>query len=587
VKIFKFIIKWGFIVAIWLAIIVSLICLYYFKSLPDLKNLEPEKIDNVVEINYSNNQRITNYGEIYTDEASYYELPKNLINAVVATEDRRFFSHFGIDIFGILRAFYVNNREGRIVQGGSTITQQLAKLLFLTPDRTIKRKIQEFLLAIQLERRFSKEQILTFYLNRAYFGSGNYGVKMAAKNYFNKNVASLNLNESAIIAGLLKAPSKYSPKNDKKLAESRANIVLSNMIDAGFVTIENVAELDDDASYNIDHSQRLYFANLINKQYQKFLNKKALELKTLQVRSTLDEEIQESLENILDKFIKKNNKKIAKSQIAIIIMDKDGAIKAMSGGKDYQKSQYNRAIYAKRQPGSAFKTIVYLSAFEHGYNKDDVFDDKKVNFGTWLPQNYNNKYFGKTTLKDAFAKSLNSVAIQLGKEVGLKNIVKTARSLGIVSKIDQNDLSIILGTPEISLLEMTTSYAVIANDGNAVFPYMILDIKDESGNILYKKNHDKAKKVISKKALLEIKELLQNVVENGTGSVISKIGGNKYSNIYGKTGTSQNFQDAWFVGFDKDYVIGVWIGNDDNSPTNKISGGSLPARLFGEILDEI
>lgn len=581
-KFFKFILKWGFFFSIWIAIFGTLALFYYFKGLPNLSDLEAKSGNQILQINYFDGERITNRGEIYSSEVSYYELPQHLIDAVVATEDRKFFKHHGIDIFGILRASYVNHEAGRIVQGGSTITQQLAKLLFLDPERTFKRKIQEILLAVQLERRFTKEQILTFYLNKAYFGSGSYGINDAAKHYFNKDVSQVNLKEAALLAGLLKAPSKFSPKNNRELAQDRAEIVIGNMIDAGFLDEKNLKQINQDTSYEIDHSQKLYFADFVQDQLPEFLLKKFSEENLLSITTTLDEDIQNNLEDILDKFADQNAKKLGKSQIAAIVMKPDGAIVGMSGGIDYQRSQFNRAVKAKRQPGSAFKTFVYLAAFESGMNVDDVIEDKKTNVGTWLPENYEGRYMGEVTLHQAFANSLNSVAVQLARQVGGKAVAEMANSCGIVTKIDKDDPTIALGTTEVSLLEMVGSYATIANSGSPVIPYAILEVKNSAGEVLYLRESSGFDSVISVESQEKIKNVLRAVVEEGTGKKA-----NVASDIYGKTGTSQNFRDAWFVGFNSDYVIGVWIGNDDNSATNKITGGSLPAEIFAEIVKKI
>jgi penicillin-binding protein 1A len=581
-KLLKFFLQWGFFFLIWIAILSILALFYYFKDLPDLDELKTRNGRQTVEIDYANGERITNRGEIYTIQVDYYELPPELINAVIATEDRRFFKHHGIDFIGILRAFYVNHEAGKIVQGGSTITQQLAKLVFLKPQKTIKRKIQEILLALQLENDFTKEQILTFYLNLAYFGSGNYGVGNAAKYYFGKNVSDLNLNEAALIAGLLKAPSKLSPRNNRELAQNRANIVLKNMIDAGFLDEKNLKQLDLDPSYKTDHLQKLYFTDFVYDQFLELFAKKAIPEEQLRITTTLDKKVQEKLENVLDEFAAKNAAKIGKSQIAVVIMNKNGAVLGMSGGKDYQQSQFNRAVYAKRQPGSAFKTFIYLAAFEKGFQPDDIMEDKKINFGAWLPENYNGHYLGKVTLKEAFARSLNSVAVQLGKEVGGRDIAALARQCGIAAKIDENDPTIALGTTEVTLLEITGAYATIANGGIPVLAYVISAIKNADDQLLYKRSSSGFKAVITSQAQKNIKEILRAVVKEGTGQ-----NANVAPNIYGKTGTSQNFRDAWFVGFNDKYILGIWIGNDDNSATGNISGGSLPADLFGKILQKI
>ena len=581
-KFIKFIFNSCLFLSIWLAILGVVGVIYYFQDLPSLSDLETQNGQQIVQINYENGERIANRGQIYNSDISFYELPTNLINAVVATEDRRFFNHHGVDIFGIIRAFYVNHEAGKIVQGGSTITQQLAKLLFLNPDRNFKRKIQEVLLAVQLERNFTKEQILTFYLNRAYFGSGNYGVAAAAKHYFSKNVSQLDLNEAALLAGLLKAPSKLSPKNNKDLAESRANVVLSNMIDAGFLSQKDLSEITKDLNYKTDRAQRFYFSDFVHDQFPEFIEKNHLQQKVITIATTLDEKIQQKLEKTLDKFIENNTKKLDKAQIAAVVMKKDGAIVGMSGGNDYQKSQFNRAIYAKRQAGSAFKTFIYLAAFENGFKPSDIFEDKKVNIGAWLPENYNNHYLGDVTLRRAFAESLNSVAVQLAKKVGENSIISMARKCGIVSMIAKNDSTIALGTTEVSLLELTGAYATIANDGKPVIPYSIISITNAAQKIIYKRESSGFDAVFSKNSQVNIKDLLHQVVVSGTGK-----NANIADNIYGKTGTSQNFRDAWFVGFSDNYVVGIWIGNDDNSPTSQITGGSLPASLFAEVMKDI
>lgn len=581
-KFFKFILKWGFFFSIWIATFAALALFYYFKDLPSLSDLETKGGKQIVQINYANGERITNRGEIYSSEVNFYELPENLINAVVATEDRRFFSHHGVDIFGILRASYVNQSAGRIVQGGSTITQQLAKLIFLKPERTFKRKIQEVLLAIQLERNFTKEQILTFYFNRAYFGSGNYGVGNAARHYFGKEVSHLNLRESALLAGVLKAPSKLSPKNNQELAEERADVVVNSMIEAGFLDKKSLKQLNQEPNYKVDNSQRLYFADFIYEQFPEFVAKKDWRHSVIKITSSLNERVQAQLEDVLNNFTEQNSKKIGTAQVAVVVMNKSGAVLGMSSGKDYQKSQFNRAVYAKRQAGSAFKTFVYLAAFENGMEPDDTFEDKKINIGTWLPDNYESRYLGEVTLQQAFANSLNSVSIQLARKVGGATIAEVARQCGILSKIDKDDPTIALGTTEVTLLELTSAYATIANGGEPVIPYSILEIRNEKNKLLYKRESSGLDKVISEESEENIKKILREVVASGTGKHA-----NVARDIHGKTGTSQNFRDAWFVGFNDKFVIGVWIGNDNNSPTNKITGGSLPASLFAEIIERI
>ena len=578
----KFIIKWSLVLMIITCAALAVVVFYYCKDLPNIENLDRKSDKQIVQVNFSNNERITNFGDIYYNEIQFYELPQNLINAVVATEDRKFFSHFGVDIFAVIRASYANHKAGKIVQGGSTITQQLAKLLFLNPERTLRRKIQEVILALQLEQRFTKEQIITIYLNRAYFGSGNYGVAAAAKFYFGKSVSDVNLNEAALLAGLLKAPSKLSPKNNQDSAENRANLVISGMIKAGFVNKNNIKEINKDISFKTNSSQKLYFADFVRDHFNDFLIKKDLDKKFISITTTLDDAVQSKLEESVNQFVSDNAKKIGKSQVAVIVMNKDGAILGMTGGKDYQQSQYNRAISAKRQAGSVFKIFVYLAAFENGFKPTDTFEDKKINIGAWLPDNYEGKYFGEVDLKTAFANSLNSISIQLAQKIKRQDIVDIASKLGIVSPIDKNDLTIALGTTEVSLCELTSSFASIANGAKPVIPYAISAIKDENGNKLYDRDSSGLPAVLSDQTQEYAQEILRSVVSDGTGRKA-----NISSRVFGKTGTSQDFRDAWFVGFDDDFVIGVWIGNDDNSSTKKITGGSLPAELFAKILKNL
>ena len=581
-KLLGFLLKYVIIFAIWGSIALALVLFYYHNDLPTLEEMESATDKQVIEIRYSNGNKITTVGDLYANQITFNQIPGHLIDAVLATEDRKFFKHNGVDFFGIARAFYANYRADKIVQGGSTITQQLAKMMFLTPDRNIKRKIQELMLAWQLEKTFSKEQILALYLNRAYFGKGNYGIASAARYYFNKPVAKLSLDESAMLAGLLKAPSKLSPDNNPKLSQKRVNQVLVNMVNAGYLDKNNFTKVNNPITYYSDKLQRLYFADYVASQFSDYIpHSNHLNKSYITVTTTMDENLQKIIENETNDFVKKNYKKLAKSQIAIILMDKNGAILGMVGGKDYQKSPFNRAIYAKRQAGSAFKIFVYLTALQNGWKIDDIMEDKKVSLGDWSPENYEKRYYGKVSLKTAFAKSLNSVAVQLTAKLNKKQIIHNALKMGIISDLDNNDATLALGTAPVSLLELVDSYGAIASGGLAILPYSILKI-DTGEKVLYKKQPNQLYQIINEENVMAMKEILQEVVVNGTGKAA-----NVATNIYGKTGTSQNYRDAWFIGFNDDYVLGVWIGNDDNKPTNKITGGTLPAELFGKVIKKI
>jgi penicillin-binding protein 1A len=578
----RFLLKLFIYLVVFSSIFAFFAFIYYSSDLPDVEELSKDDSKQSIEIHFSNDEILTSYGKNNSSEVKFYQLPQNLVNAVIAIEDKNFFSHTGFDVKAIIRAFYVNQRAGSIKQGASTVTQQLAKLLFLSSERTFKRKIQEMILAFKLERKYSKEQIMAMYLNHAYFGSGNYGIAAAAKYYFGKDVSALSLRESTLLAGLLKAPSKLSPKNDAKSAQERADLVLSRMIDEGFVASKNSNLIDSDIAYKTNRLQRLYFADYIRDQFDEYLSREDLKSKRIIVKTTLNEKLQEKLEDELNKFVDKNSKRLGKSEIAVVIMDKNGGIIALTGGKNYQKSQFNRALYSKRQAGSVFKTFVYLTAFEKGFKPSDVFEDKKIEFSTWLPNNYDDKYFGKVTLKEAFAKSLNSVAIQLAKKVGTAEIARTAKKLGIVSKINENDLTMALGTSQVSLFELTSAFASILNDSTPLMPHGISQIFDEDGKILYLRESSGFFPILSEQTMNYGYEVLQEAVVSGTAKKAFVKSG-----VYGKTGTSQNYRDAWFVGFDDKFAIGVWIGNDDNSPTKKITGGSLPAQLFGNIISRL
>jgi penicillin-binding protein 1A len=566
------------IASIWLGGALFIFLFYKYHNLPDIDDINLTKDNKIIQINYSDGTKIKTMGDLYSNQVNFDQFPKHLIEALIATEDRRFFDHYGFDIRGIIRAFFVNYTSGKLKQGASTITQQLGRILFLDQKKTYSRKINEILLAYKLEQIFNKEQILTLYFNYAYFGAGNYGIKDAAKFYFNKNVKDLNLNESAILIGILKAPSKLAPNKNKKLAENRANIVINNMINNGNINLNSIKYFDDDINYKKDDLQELYFSDYVLGQYEEFLNPKQRKGKFFNINTSLDSKIQNLTENAISKLYKKYPKRLENSQIATIVMSYDGKILSMIGGKNYQESQYNRATKSKRQIGSIAKIFIYLTAFQQGYLPSDIFEDKKINFANWSPKNYNDKYYGKVSLEKSFAKSLNSVAVQLAKKIGINNIVKNMRIMNIESKINQ-DLTIALGTSNLTLLELATSFAIIANGGNYIVPAFINYIESELGEKIYQRKTSNIGRIYSDQEILMIKQLLRSVITDGTG-----IRANIANDIYGKTGTSSDFRDAYFVGFNSKYIIAIWIGNDDNKSTNQITGGMLPTILFKDII---
>lgn len=577
-KIFKILFKLFIIASIWLGGLLFVYLFYKYHNLPDIEDINLNKNDKIIQINYSDNSKIRTIGDLYSNQVTFDQFPNHLISALIATEDRRFFSHQGFDPRGMIRAFFVNYKSGRIRQGASTITQQLARILFLSQEKTFDRKINEILLAYKLEQIFSKEQIITLYFNHTYFGAGNYGINDAAKFYFNKKVKNLSLNESAILVGVLKAPSKLAPNKNRKLAEDRADVVIKNMIDNGSLGLDSIKYLDNGAEYKKNKSREFYFTDYASLKYQDFINQKQRKGKFFKITTTLDNKIQNLTNIAVDKLYRTYPKRLKNSQIAVTTMSYDGEILSMIGGKNYRESQFNRAISARRQIGSIAKTFIYLTSFQKNFTPDDIFEDKTIKIGNWSPKNYNNKYYGETSLRSAFTKSMNSVAVQLAQKVGIKDILKNMRKMNVEGEIGQ-DLTIALGTMELTLLELVTSFAIIANGGNYIMPSFVNKIESGSNEIIYQRISSNIGQIFNDKEVGMIKSLLRSVVVDGTGK-----NANIAEDVFGKTGTSQDFRDAYFVGFDSNYVVAIWIGNDNNKATNNITGGMLPALLFADLI---
>ena len=519
---------------------------------------------------------IASYGDIYGKSIKYNNLPENLINAVIVTEDKRFFNHYGVDIKGVLRAIYVNLKERRIVQGGSTITQQLAKNLFLTPERSFTRKLHELILSLWLELRFSKKQILSIYLNRVYLGSGTYGVQAASEKYFNKKVEDLNLYECAVIASLLKAPSRYNPIANKKLSQERASLVLENMAKSQMISKANVKE----AKYNNKRYSKFttppkstrYFIDWLLPRVKAYVGEIN---EDLIVRTTLDVKLQKIAEDSLNKVTENFP---SADQSALVSLNLDGGVISMIGGRDYGDSQFNRVTQAKRQPGSAFKLFVYLAGLENGFAPDDLVVDSKIDINGWSPKNYKDKYIGEVSVKDAFSNSINTVAVKISEDIGREKVIKMAKLMGITSPI-LNSPSLALGTSEVNLLELTAAYDVLANNGNGVFVHGIRSIENTEGKNLFTRKIQGPGKILNSYTVKTMTEMMEQTIINGTGKK-AKIN----RPAAGKTGTSQSLRDAWFVGFTSNIVVGVWFGNDDDSPMEKITGGTAPAILWGEFM---
>jgi penicillin-binding protein 1A len=574
--------RWTFILAIWTMIAVGLVATWYWLRLPDVSGIA--SFDRRPSITFvgADGQVLATTGDLYAGPVQLDEMPAHLPMVLLATEDRRFHSHFGIDPFGLARAAIVNLRAGRVVQGGSTITQQLAKNVFLTHERTLDRKIQETLLALWLERRFTKEQILTIYLNRVYLGAATYGVEAAAQRYFGKSARRLNLHESAVIVGLLKAPSRFAPIGDRSRAIRRASEVLDNLVEAGLAsraTVEQARRLPlGSPSIAPELRSARYFTDWLSDQvsgYVGYIDR------DLVVRTTLDTRLQRAAEAAIVDTLARDGAKAEAEQAALVAMSPDGAVRAMVGGRDYAESQFNRAAAALRQPGSAFKTFVYLSALEQGMGADDRVSDAPVQIGAWRPRNYEGEAGrGEVTLRDAFARSVNTATVRLAQRNGIDRVIATARRVGIVSPL-RRDLATTLGASEVTLLELTGAYVPFANGGMSVEPFAIAEILDSRNRPVYRRSSPGGTRVVSRGALAAMNDMMRAVIERGTGraAALDRPAG-------GKTGTSQDYRDAWFIGFTADLVTGVWFGNDDASSMNKVTGGTLPARTWKAFMTE-
>ncbi|WAJ28973.1 transglycosylase domain-containing protein [Antarcticirhabdus aurantiaca] len=518
------------------------------------------------------NRGITGGKEVALDQMSPF-IPQ----AVMAIEDRRFYDHWGVDPIGIVRAFSQNMAAGETVQGGSTLTQQLAKNIFLNPDQTIQRKIQEAVLSLWLESRFSKDQILEMYLNRVYFGSGATGVDAAARRYFNKSPDEVDLGEAALLAGVLKAPSRLSPANDPAAAQARAEVVLQAMLEEGFITREQF-----DAARRREPTQAKafwtgaenYAADLVMRDIKALVG----EVKEdVVVETTLDLDLNAAAEKAIRQTVDGAKQNV--SQGALVAIDGTGAIRAMVGGRDYASSQFNRAVDAKRQPGSAFKPFVYEAALEFGWRPESMMNDTPVRIGNWQPQNYDGKFRGQVTMAEAVAKSLNTVAAKITADVGPATVIQTANRLGIASPMVDN-ASLALGTSEVSLMELTGAYAPWANGGYLAKPHLVNRVTTENGRVLYERGAEVPPIVVPSEDVGMMNSMLMGVVTKGTGRKAQVEGWQ----TAGKSGTTQDFKDAWFVGYTSNLVAGVWLGNDNGALMKKVTGGSLPAEAFSRFM---
>ncbi len=578
VRLRRFLLKWLFVLFIWAGVVGLGFLAYFAYDLPKTDTLAGPAHNPAVSVLAADGTPIATYGNLAGDFVSLDDIPQSLVDAVIATEDRRFFSHFGIDLWGIIRAGYANLEAGRIVEGGSTITQQLAKISFLDPERTLKRKIQEAMLAIWLERKFTKDEILAIYLNRVYLGAGAYGVDAAAKRYFDKSVRRLSLADAALLVGLLKAPSRYAPTRNPELAAERATVVLNNMVEAGFLTLEEAEAASHEraalGSRREGAGGARYFADWVLEQVPGYVGPQRGDLTVL---TTLDPALQEAAQAALAGALAREGAALAVSQGALLALTPEGAVRAMVGGRDYGVSQFNRATQAMRQPGSAFKPILYLAALEEGYTPAERVLDAPITVGDWSPGNYNDRYYGEVSLEEAFARSLNSAAVRLIRAVGVKAVIKMARRLGVTVDLP-GEATLSLGSAGLPLLELVQAYAAIPSGGVRVLAHGITEIRDSTGETIYRRQGSGAGRAVSGETVAGMLELMAAVVETGTGRAARLEA--PLGPAYGKTGTSQDFRDAWFVGFAGGLVTGVWLGNDDARAMNKVTGGTLPARLW-------
>ncbi|MCZ4280974.1 PBP1A family penicillin-binding protein [Kiloniella laminariae] len=578
--IFKTLLTWASVVAIWGFIFLAGVVAWYAWDLPDVGDMDQISRRPSVTLMSEDGIRLASYGDLYGETLEASEMSRFLPQAIIAIEDRRFYDHFGIDVLGIVRASLVNLKAGRMAHGGSTITQQLAKNLFLSSERSLKRKVQEALLAIWLEQKFTKDQILTLYMNRVYFGAGTYGVDAAAKIYFGQSARNLGLYESALIAGLLKAPSRYNPTSSASKAERRTELVLDAMVDARFISPEEAAKAKKNRPTLGGNSsdQERFFADWILSQVDDYTGGYNGDLI---VHTTLNTRHQRLAEKHMEQVLAAAHDQSRVGQGALIIMSPQGAVSAMIGGRDYRASQFNRATQALRQPGSAFKSFVFLAGLESGLYPDSRFVDKPIAVGKWKPGNYKDKYYGDVTLREAFARSMNSVAVQVSQQVGPGNVIEVAKRLGISSSLD-NSPAVALGVSEVTLLELTGSYAVFANGGQVVQPHGILEIQNAQGQKLYRRSGSGLGQAVQPRHVAMMNDMMSATVAWGTGK--SAQTGRPAA---GKTGTTQSNRDALFIGYTPTTVAGVWFGNDDGSAMKGVTGGTLPASVWGGLIKEI
>jgi penicillin-binding protein 1A len=572
-------IYWGAVLALWAVIAVIGVLVWIGVHLPPIQSLEIPKRPPSVLIVGVNGATLATRGDMGGAAVPLRELPDYVPKAFIAIEDRRFYSHHGVDPLGIMRAVVADILHRGGTQGGSTITQQLAKNLFLTQERTISRKLQEVALAFWLEHKFTKAQIIELYLNRVYFGSGAYGVEAAAQRYFGKSARQLTLAEAALLAGLVQSPSRLAPSHNPDGAERRARLVLTNMAEQKLVG-------EDAVRLALAHPARAVRAagagsvNYVADWVMDAVNDIVGSFdQDIVVETSIDPALQAAAERALTDTLAQKGEKLGVGEGALVAMTPDGIVRALVGGKSYAESQFDRAIAAKRQPGSAFKPFVYLTALEHGLTPDTVREDGPITVKGWKPENYEHEYMGPVTLTQALANSLNTVSVRLTLEFGPAAVIRTAYRLGISSPLEPN-ASIALGTSEVSPLELVSAYAPFANGGFAISPHVIERVRSADGKTLYARATQTLGRIVDTRYVAMMNSMLHETLVSGTARRADFPGWL----AAGKTGTSQDFRDAWFIGYTSQLVTGVWLGNDDNSPTRKATGGGLPVEVWSHFM---
>lgn len=570
---------WAAAACVWAGVALVGLIGFYALQLPPIGALMDETRRPAITLLAKDGSLLATGGEFYGTPRAVRDLPPPVWQAMVAIEDRRFFDHFGIDIFGLLRALTVNLTEGRSAQGGSTLTQQVAKNVFLTNEKSLKRKVQEALLALWLERRYSKEQILGIYLNRVYLGGGAWGIDAAAQRYFGKPATRLSLYESAAIAGLLRAPARLTPLRDPQATAGRAQVVLAAMVRAGFITEAEAEQARAEGAPMLGQIAAprpgRHFADWVMEELDDVMPVD----RDLIVQTTLDPGLQRQAEEKLAAMLAQEGAERKIGEGAAVILDRDGAIRALVGGRDYRRSQFNRAL-APRQPGSSFKPFVFLAALEAGWTAEALVADAPLRIGSWSPENYDRRYRGDVSLAQALAESLNTPTVRLAQNVGIKRVISLAHRLGIRAKLPSN-LAVSLGAGEVNLLDLTGAYATLANGGRAAWPYGIASVRDRSGRLLWQGGAiDDA--LVAPEHAEAMSAMLRGVITQGTGKAAGIVG----TGAVGKTGTTSDYRDAWFVGWDaaQGRVAGVWLGNDDNSPMARVTGGDVPAKLWAWLM---